>query len=192
MKGQFIAAIAGSAGSHERILEFFDHTPHDDVSYVILQHMPALWQSELSTILARHTNLSIREIRQGMVLHKDVIYIAPPGDYVTIQRDIFSVTPRTGRVHETADTFMSSLATNSRRRAIGIVIEGALSDGTRGLSDIHAAGGFTIVQDPNTCRFCSMPESAIHTGVIDKIAAIEAMPTLVHAYVREVQTHTPA
>lgn len=192
MKGQFIAAIAGSAGSHERILEFFDHTPHDDVSYVILQHLPAHWQSKLTAILARHTKLTIQVIRHGMVLHKDIIYIAPPGQYVTITKDIFAVADRTGPVQQTADIFMSSVAVNSRQRAIGIVLEGALKDGTLGCKAIHDAGGLTIAQDPATCRFCSMPENAIEARVIDRVSAIIAMPALIHAYVRHVQTRKTA
>lgn len=188
MEEQFIAAIAGSAGSHQRIIEFFDHTPHDDVSYVILQHLPETWRSELRAILSRHTGLSIRVIRHGMVLRKDVIYIAPPGKYVTIQNDIFYVTGRTGRIQETADVFMSSLAANSGHRAIGVVIEGMLNDGTAGSRSIHERGGLTIAQDPATCRFPGMPNSAIGAGIVEKIAAIEDMPAIIHDYVAKVQS----
>lgn len=187
MERQFIAAIAGSAGSHQRLLEFFDHTPHDDVSYVILQHLPATWQSQLRSILSHHTKLPVEEIRHGMVIRKDTIYISPSGKYVTIRRGIFSIGERTGRVHETADVFMISLAADSGRQAIGIVLEGTLDDGTEGLRAIRGAGGLTLVQDPGTCRFCGMPDSAIMAGVVDRVALIEAMPGIVEEYIGRVK-----
>lgn len=183
MSQQFIAAIAGSAGSHERLLEFFDHTPHDDVSYVILQHLPMNWRSRLASILSRHSLLDVKEIRNGMVLRKDTIYVAPAGCYVTIRQDIFAVKDRSGNVTETADTFMTSLAMNSRERSIGIVIEGILNDGTEGLRAIHQVGGLTMVQHPSTCKFCGMPESAIRAGVVDKIAGVREMPQLIQEHV---------
>jgi len=192
MKGRFIAAIAGSAGSHGRLLEFFDHTPHDDVSYVILQHLPANWRTQLKDILARHTNLSIRDIRHGLVLHNDSIYVASSGKYATIRNDIFALSERTVGANQTADIFMRSLAANSGHRAIGIVLEGTLNDGTQGCKAIHDAGGFTLAQDPHSCRFSGMPQSAIDAGVVDKIAAVSDMPHILHEYVRLLQSHTRA
>ncbi|HWB94188.1 MAG TPA: chemotaxis protein CheB [Puia sp.] len=188
MQRQFIAAVAGSAGSHQRLLEFFDHTPHDDVSYVILQHLPATWESQLLLILSRHAKLAVQEIRHGMVIRKDTIYISPPGKYVTIRHHVFTLAERTGRVHETADMFMASLAANSGKQAIGIVLEGTLTDGTEGLRAIRDAGGLTMVQDPATCKFCSMPENAIAAGVVDKIAAIPSMPEIIQQHINEVQS----
>ena len=35
------------------------------------------------------------------------------------------------------------------------------ADGTEGLAAIHAAGGLTIAQQPDTALFASMPEEAI-------------------------------
>ena len=119
-----------------------------------------------------------------MVLHKDVIYIAPSQKYVMIHNDIFALTDRTGRTNQTADTFMLSLAANSHHRSIGIVTEGTLNDGTRGLQGIREAGGFTIAQDPATCLFNGMPLNAIDAGVVDRIATITDMPAIIHEYVR--------
>ena len=187
MDRQFIVAIAGSAGSHRRLIELFEQTPHDDVAYVILQHLPATWESQLRVILSRHTKLPVQEIRNGMVVRKDVIYVAPAGKYVTIHRDIFTTMERTGRVHQTADIFMRSLAGNSGKRAIGIVLEGMLDDGTVGLRAIREVGGMTMVQDLETCKFRAMPESAIVAGVVDKVTEIGMMPRLIQEYVGGVE-----
>lgn len=46
-------------------------------------------------------------------------------------------------------------------RAIGVVLSGALDDGTSGLWSIKRLGGLTVVQEPKQSRFESMPRSAL-------------------------------
>src|ERR1700742_1824679 len=99
MSNRYIAAIAGSAGSQAALEQFFDHTPHDDVSFVVLRHMPEFFESRMAFILSRHSDLGITEIRHGMVLKTDTIYVAPAGKYVTIEKNIFSISQKTGAIH---------------------------------------------------------------------------------------------
>ena len=53
-----------------------------------------------------------------------------------------------------------------RNRAIGVILSGAASDGTRGLKAIKAEGGITFAQN-DTAKFDGMPRSAIAAGVVD-------------------------
>jgi two-component system CheB/CheR fusion protein len=69
------------------------------------------------------------------------------------------------------DAFFRSMADELGARAIGVVLSGTGSDGSRGLRAIHAAGGLAIAQDPSTARFDGMPRSAIDTGVVDLVLA---------------------
>jgi len=53
---------------------------------------------------------------------------------------------------------------------IGVVLSGALDDGSRGLAAIHEAGGLTIVLTPGRSPERGMPENAIsYDGPIDLI-----------------------
>ena len=56
-----------------------------------------------------------------------------------------------------------------RRRSCGIVLSGAGSDGTLGLSEIKANGGRTFVEAPGSAEFPDMPQSAIDAGVADAV-----------------------
>lgn len=185
MKDQYIAAIAGSAGSHHALLELFDHTPHDHVSYIILRHLPLTYRSQLRAILLRHSSLAIKEIRHGMVLRDDTIYIAPPAKYVGIERNVFFFAERTEPVNRTADVFLKSLAANSGNRAMAIIMAGVLNDGSGGIMKIHEAGGFVIAQDPSTSVYREMPENAIRTGCVDEIATIRDMPRIIRDHVEK-------
>jgi chemotaxis response regulator CheB len=185
MLDQYIAAIAGSAGSHHALLELFDHTPHDNVSYIILRHLPLTYRSQLRAILLRHSSLAIKEIRDGMVLRNDTIYIAPPGKYLSIEGNVFYFTERTELINRTADVFLKSLAENSGNRAMAIIMGGVLSDGSSGITKIHEAGGFVIAQDPSTSFYSEMPENAIRTGCVDEIATIREMPGIIRNHVEK-------
>ncbi len=69
--------------------------------------------------------------------------------------------PRENLHRPAIDPLFRSAAASYGRRAIGVVLTGALDDGTSGLMVIDAHGGETIVQDPETAMFSSMPASAL-------------------------------
>jgi two-component system chemotaxis response regulator CheB len=54
---------------------------------------------------------------------------------------------------------------------VGVVLSGALSDGTHGLSVIKRYGGVAIVQDPRDAWFASMPFSAVTFVDVDHVLA---------------------
>ena len=81
------------------------------------------------------------------------------------------------------DRFFASLATDAGDRAIGVILSGTGSDGSRGIRDIHDAGGLVVVQDDHSAKFDGMPRSSIDTGLADMILAPEQMPEALLAYV---------
>jgi two-component system CheB/CheR fusion protein len=70
---------------------------------------------------------------------------------------------------------MCALAEDQQDGCAGIVLSGADHDGTVGLKEIKAAGGLTLVQNPNTAKFPSMPRSAIAAGIPDWVLPVERM-----------------
>ena len=63
------------------------------------------------------------------------------------------------------DVFFRSLAQDCGPRAVAIVLSGGGSDGSRGIRDIHEAGGLVIVQDVDSAQFDGMPRTARDSGV---------------------------
>jgi len=67
------------------------------------------------------------------------------------------------------DHFLLSLADVVGDRAIGVILSGTGSDGSRGLRAIKDRDGLVIAQEPETCSFDGMPRQAIATGLVDQI-----------------------
>ncbi|MEO9209545.1 MAG: chemotaxis protein CheB, partial [Ginsengibacter sp.] len=63
---QYIIAIGASAGGLEEINLFFDHTPCDGVSYVIVQHLSSDFKSRMAELLAKHSKLVVMEAEDAM------------------------------------------------------------------------------------------------------------------------------
>lgn len=61
-----IIAIGASAGGMEEINLFFDHTPLDGVSYVIVQHLSPDFKSRMVELLGRHSKLMVRKAENEM------------------------------------------------------------------------------------------------------------------------------
>src|SRR5690606_19186580 len=67
---------------------------------------------------------------------------------------------------------------------IAVVMSGGGSDGSRGVKDVHEAGGLVLVQDERSAKFDGMPKSARDTGVADWTLAPEDMPRVLMEHVR--------
>jgi len=184
----FIVAIGASAGGMEEINCFFDHTPLDGVSYVIVQHLSADFKSRMVELLARHSKLVVEEAKQGGLVKANQVYLIPNDKFMTIKNGRLYLTDKKNirGPHLTIDIFLNSLAENSGRNAIAIILSGLASDGSQGVVAVKKAGGMVMVRTPETSEFSSMPAHAIATGVVDFILEPELMPGIVEDYVKYV------
>lgn len=83
------------------------------------------------------------------------------------------------------DIFFQSLAVDKADKAIGIILSGTGTDGTKGIELIKKNGGTIVVQDPLTAEFDGMPNSAIGTGCADLILPPEIIPDELIEYLKE-------
>ncbi|MBC7904140.1 MAG: PAS domain-containing protein, partial [Gemmatimonadaceae bacterium] len=83
------------------------------------------------------------------------------------------------------DIFFHSLADDKKEKAIGVVLSGTGTDGTKGLESIKTQGGIVLVQDPLSAEFDGMPNSAVSSGTADLILDPEMMPEELVEYLKE-------
>ncbi|MCA9149299.1 MAG: PAS domain-containing protein [Planctomycetales bacterium] len=168
-----IVGIGASAGGLEALERFFDAMPADSgMAFVVVQHLSPDFKSLMDELLARHTKMSIYRVEGDMHVRANGIYLIPPRKNMIISERQLRLIDQvsTPGLNLPINLFFQSLASDLGHLAIGVVLSGTGSDGTRGLQDIHEQGGLVAVQDIETAGFDGMPRNAIATGMARIIA----------------------
>ena len=174
-----VVGVGASAGGLEPLECFFENLPNrTGMAFVVIQHLSPDFKSLMDELLARRTDLPILLVENGMPVEPDHIYLIPPKKEMIISggRLLLSERSREQELTLPIDVFFRSLAQDCRARGVAIVLSGGGSDGSRGIRDVHEAGGLVLVQSIQTAQFDSMPRSAIDAGVVDLVLPPEEMP----------------
>jgi two-component system CheB/CheR fusion protein len=193
-----IVGVGASAGGLEAFSALLGALPTDTgMAFVLIQHLHPGYESALTEILARETQMPVQEARDRTKVTADNVYVIPPNVDLEIKDGILQVLTREAEdLHKhrlPIDHFLRSLAEDQGSRAIGIILSGTASDGVLGLKAIKAQGGITFAQDEKTAKYDGMPHSAIAAGTVDfilspqKIAA-ELARIARHPYVLQEKT----
>ena len=134
-----VVGIGASAGGLEAFSELLRNlSVRTGMAFVFVQHLDPHHPSQLVQILSRETTMPVKEAADGEILQPDQIYVMPPNSEVTLEKGALRLWERPdirGR-HLPIDRFFASLAEEQGSLAIGVVLSGTASDGTRGLSAI--------------------------------------------------------
>jgi two-component system CheB/CheR fusion protein len=176
---QYVVGIGASAGGLEAITEFFDHLPEDtQASFVIVQHLSPDHKSLMGELLAKHTAMTVSLAGEGMLLRPNCVYLIPNRNTMTIRQGKLRLSDKipSNQPNLAVDIFFTSLAQDKGPKAIGVILSGTGSDGTKGIEAIKEEGGLVLVQDPSSAKFDGMPNSAIASGLADAVLPPNAMP----------------
>ncbi|WP_341529287.1 chemotaxis protein CheB [Nostoc sp. UHCC 0302] len=167
-----IVGIAASAGGLEAFTQLLNHLPIDTgMAFVLIQHLDPNQESLLSEILARETQMPVREAQNGMFVEPNQVYVIAPNTKMTLAQGVLQLKARE-KIHGKympADAFFTSLAAERGSKAISVVLSGSDGDGAQGSEAIKAAGGITFAQCESSAQFSDMPNTAIATGDVDFI-----------------------
>jgi two-component system chemotaxis response regulator CheB len=99
----------------------------------------------------------------GTRIESGVIYVAPPDNHLLVELGKVTVKrgPKENRFRPSIDALFRSAAYTYGAGAIGVILSGALDDGTSGIWSIKHVGGCAVIQQPEEARFDSMPRSAL-------------------------------
>ena len=173
-----IVGLGASAGGLEALTLFLSNLPpqHDNIAYVVVQHLSPTHKSMMRDLLARETTFDVLEIQSGLIPKANTVYITPPDRDVTIQNGLFHLNKPLDRwigPKPSVDKFFISLATEKQENAVGVILSGTGTDGSQGVRAIRAEGGIAIAQDPLQSKYDGMPASAIQTKSVDYILKAE-------------------
>ncbi len=174
-----IVGLGASAGGLEAYKQFFRKVPPDSgLAFVLVLHLDPDHASMLTAILQRCTAMPVVEAKDQLVVVPNTVYAIPPNRDMAIFHGILQLSvPAVPRGHRMPiDAFLCSLAEDQAEQAVGIILSGTGTDGTLGLRAIRGAGGITLVQEPTTAKYDSMPASAIKAGYATQVLPVEEMP----------------
>ncbi len=144
----------------------------------ISPHAPSL----LPNILTRAGALPAQHAVDGEPIQHGRIYTAPPDYHLMLEATHLRLThsPKENRFRPAIDPLFRSAAYAFGSRVIGVILSGALDDGTAGLWAVKDRGGVAVVQRPGDAQQSSMPLSALQHVEIDHcVPTNEIAPLLV-------------
>jgi two-component system chemotaxis response regulator CheB len=176
-----IIVIGASAGGFEALKKLVAGLPPDlDAAIFVVWHMPPEVKGLLPQVLnSQKTLLAANAIDNEPIVNKR-IYVAPPDRHLIIENGFVRVTrgPKENRFRPAVDPLFRSAAYIYGPRVIGIVLSGALDDGTAGLWTIKSRGGIAIVQDPEDAEIPSMPQNALDAVEVDHVMPLNKISEL--------------
>src|SRR6266851_4574622 len=173
-----IVGVGASAGGLEAFTQLLTALGSvTEMAYVLVQHLDPSHESALTGLLAKATEMPVRQASDGTSVEPNHVYVIPPNVDMTISQGILRLTARTETRghHMPIDRFLRSLAEDQRSNAIGVILSGTASDGTLGLAAIKVEGGITFAQDEKSAKFDGMPQSAIAAGCVDFVLSPDAI-----------------
>lgn len=165
-----IVGIGASAGGLDAVRSFLQALPaKSGMAFVFIQHLSPEHISILPELLQKVAPIPVQQITDNIHLEPDNLYIIPQNKIVIASDGVLKLAPldKNNNKGKIIDLFFSSLGLVHQSYAVGVVLSGALNDGTVGLQVIKSYGGLTFAQDERSAAFDSMPKSAISAGVVD-------------------------
>jgi two-component system, chemotaxis family, protein-glutamate methylesterase/glutaminase len=181
MPDRDIVVVGASAGGVEALADLAGSLPADIPAAVfVVLHLPATGTSALPDILGRHGPLPASHIKDGEPIEHGRIYVAPPDHHALLRSGHVHLTrgPRENGHRPAVDTLFRSAAREYATRVIGVVLSGALDDGTAGLLAIKSRGGIAVVQEAADALYPGMPGSALEHVQVDHVLAVASMGKL--------------
>ena len=178
-----IIVIGASAGGFGALKTLVAGLPADfPASIFVVWHISPDVRGVLPQVLNRSATVHAAHAVDGEAIAPNRIYVAPPDRHLLVEKGLVRVTrgPKENRFRPAVDPLFRSAAYAYGRRVIGVVLSGALDDGTAGLWTIKRRGGLAVVQDPLDAEVPSMPRNAMREVAVDyKVPAAKMAELLV-------------
>lgn len=149
-----------------------------DKAVVVVQHMHPESRVPYPSVFL---DTPVEEAREKEAVEPGKIYFAPPGYHLLIEDDrtfSLSADDPVQWARPSIDVLFECAARVYGADVTGVLLTGGNSDGAAGLARIQAAGGRTIVQDPDDAEVSSMPQAALRLFQPDYVLTLRGIARL--------------
>ena len=181
--------IGASAGGVDALLTLLPAlSAQTSLAVLVVLHLPRERPSLLVNLFAPKCAMRVCEAQDKEPIEPGTIYFAPPDYHLLVDSGpqlALSADEPVNFSRPAIDVLFETAADYYRERLLGIVLTGANHDGAAGLQAVRAAGGMTLVQQPDDAQSPYMPECALRLGPIDGVLPLHEMVTLLQAVTRK-------
>ena len=188
MANRDLVVVGASAGGVEVLQHLLRALPGNlDAAIMIVLHTSRSAGGFLAQVMQRASRLPISHPADRTRIENGNVYVAPPDFHMIMEGALIRVLkgPRENLHRPAIDPLFRSAAAFYGRRVIGVILTGALDDGSAGLMTVRARGGKAIVQDPSEALFASMPASALQYVPDAQVLPIAEIPQAIVALTKE-------
>ncbi|MEM9293082.1 MAG: chemotaxis-specific protein-glutamate methyltransferase CheB [Acidobacteriota bacterium] len=174
-----VGASTGGPPTIQKLLEDLGATV--SVPVLVVQHMPKGFTRAFADRLNSHLEVSVREASDGERLELSTVYLAPAGMHLRVARredQLFAQlteSPRHLTHRPSVDVLFESAARVVGRRCLAALLTGMGSDGAQGMARIADAGGYTVVQDMESCVVYGMPRAAKNLRAVREELSLDVL-----------------
>lgn len=179
MKPAWLIAVGASAGGLEPLRLLVQNLPKGlPAAILVVLHTTSHGSGALAGLLDRASRLSATYPAPDTPLDEGTIYVAPPDYHLLVNDSRVTALrgPRENGFRPAIDPLFRSAARSFGQRVVGVILSGAMDDGSFGLRSIKEAGGIAIVQHPEEAMVSSMPLSAIRHVEVDFVLPVAEIP----------------
>ena len=170
-----LICIGTSAGGVEALTRIAAGLPGDlPAAVAVVLHLAPDQHSAMPRILSSAGPLRAVHPKNHEPLAAGKIYVAPPDHHMIVDggRLLLVRGAKENNARPAIDPLFRTAAYGYGPRAIGVVLTGALDDGTAGLLSLKHRGAVTVVQDPEDAFCPDMPRSALEYVKPDHVAKL--------------------
>ena len=178
-----IVVIAASAGGVLALLEIVSSLPPEfETPIAIVLHRTSNPPRLLDKLLAKRCSLRVVEASSDEPLTPRTIFVAPPGEHLSVRSDRTFVVEdgrRIDHLRSSANPLFESAAELFGPGVLAVVLSGTGRNGARGVAAVKERGGTVLVQNQSTSAYFEMPAAAIQTGAVDFVLPVDEIASAI-------------
>jgi two-component system CheB/CheR fusion protein len=158
------------------------------MAYIVVQHLDPTHKGMLPELLQRISKMQVSQVKDCMIVRPNCVYVIPPNKTMSILKGVLHLhKPVEARGQRLPiDFFLYSLAEDRKELGVGLILSGMGSDGSLGIRAIKEKNGITMVQDPGSAKFDSMPRNAIDSVPVDIVSPPNELPRRLKEFLKRI------